>query len=1754
MISSSLKIKSINEDGLSLVGGQLSLTDHPIINNLTVRDTASIFKVVSELRVEDKLITLNRGGAAESANESGFELEEGGVATGSIKTSSDRSSFEIRAPADTGTLSVSSSMLSSSGDLDIKAKSLTVSDGTKQISISATPNANYPLVLPTTQGNAETLLTNDGSGNLTWGAPSTEFVNKTLTVNHDGIASSGSGCGVEVEEGGAITSYIKTSSARDSFEIKTPSGSKVLAISDKEISSTYRPFNIKPDFINSHESGEENMLDIGSKLETITGMTGLLDFRGCSISKNGKYFLAGAFSNYYYKSSDYLKTISHDSTQRDYYDTGMSSDGKYQLLAYYSSSTAHALVSSDYGANFTIKTFSSSVNPVKCWASATGKYMYVLYDTAGGIAYSSDYGATWAEMSNATINSFHNLITDENETTFYGVGTDGIWTTSDLSALGSFSHLYTTGVAYYYIGVSWDGSYIEIINKIGMSARSSDFGAIWATKSITSGARDFIMSLDGKYRLIVGTGSLIEASNDYGATYETGDATTGRYYGCCCATSSLRLCIVCSGDMGSGDAYKCYSFNTLTDKLTTYTKLGNTSISTDDDAIANLNIIATSDGEIVDTISSQVIGGNKSFTEHVSITSTASQLVFGNTTTTTISATAPTANVVLTIPDPKRNAELVITEENQNINGTKKFENLSVQGQIGHEFVAIKTGLTLTAPRVLCDQLGKTVFILDTSGLLVSVDYGKSFVNAYSTIIFHRAFLTYDGFLYCAQIPGFIYKNDSPWIFTSFTKMALTASGEINETTRSWYSLNGSKDGKYLMFGATSNSLWVSNDYGTTFTTLTATNASGIQCCLSANGKYQYYCHYSSTTDKALYCSSNYGATWTTSGSYNNILSIISSDDGQYVYVASQNTPTFARSINYGTTFANLTISSGAGTICCDYTGKYLCGFNSSAYGILISDDYGTSLNTRPDTKLVLTYGCASTSFAYIYGTASNSLYRCVNGNLIQTIGQNLHAFNVQKTITTKNVAVDDNFTLNSKTETSLTTFGLSTGNGWRRLLTNYDGSVIIAFGSAIKYSLDYGRTVGTSTGLTGNSATIRVAGSRDLAVCYAVLGTDGVVYKSTDYGATWASIYDFTGLPATQICCSRDGAIVYVAILESGYNNVYRSTDGGTTWLITDVIGMMNAIKDLKCSANGVIIVCLMDGDYTYLSYNSGHTVLQYSYGSEACAISASGQYGLLAKASGEVKITRDYFITLEKTDGQPIIQYCRACAISEDGRVMASTTSTGSYYNGGLRVNSTFGYGDWDSFGIGSDGTHGLAISGNGNYIYRTNYTTSAYISAMKPTLLKEANILSITGTTKMLDLTPSVNLTTNPSLVAIDTNSSLTSITQIPFTTSISGVSISNATANQSLIYDGSNWTNSNNCVLATTDQVISGNKTFTTGLALGASGNLTALTTSQTQGNISLAIPSCRLASKLITTHTTTSAINIYVRSDGSNSNDGTANDSGHAYLTLAFAISQIPVILNHDLTVRVDDGTYAEDVELKGISGSGTITITGNTSNPSNVVLGSIKFKSITNPITFGGFSFAYVGYATAIYINSCLQATINYCSITSASYSNAGIYVAYSNVIMTYIEMSNLTNAISLSMARVRGAYLSGTTNTYIWVMSYSEAYESPYNTITATNWCSITLSKICLPSGDGWVYKSMTTMPTPTELSLYADAIDTGSSDVLKLKNTKPNDTQPNTTLTSGQNYYWYDSANDDLYVCFYDGTDYRRALIASSTSTYTP
>jgi hypothetical protein len=139
----------------------------------------------------------------------------------------------------------------------------------------------------------------------------------------------------------------------------------------------------------------------------------------------------------------------------------------------------------------------------------------------------------------------------------------------------------------------------------------------------------------------------------------------------------------------------------------------------------------------------------------------------------------------------------------------------------------------------------------------------------------------------------------------------------------------------------------------------------------------------------------------------------------------------------------------------------------------------------------------------------------------------------------------------------------------------------------------------------------------------------------------------------------------------------------------------------------------------------------------------------------------------------------------------------------------------------------------------------------------------------------------------------------------------------------------------------------------------------------QGGVTKQATVASVASKLI------GALTYYVRTDGSNSNNGLSNSSGGAFLTLQKAIDVLAgVNLNQQtVTIRVADGTYTGGVSVNTafINPPSTgVIVEGNVSTPANVLLNltSQNGFQVTNGaiLTIKGFKITVATAGSAFYI------------------------------------------------------------------------------------------------------------------------------------------------------------------------------------------
>lgn len=105
---------------------------------------------------------------------------------------------------------------------------------------------------------------------------------------------------------------------------------------------------------------------------------------------------------------------------------------------------------------------------------------------------------------------------------------------------------------------------------------------------------------------------------------------------------------------------------------------------------------------------------------------------------------------------------------------------------------------------------------------------------------------------------------------------------------------------------------------------------------------------------------------------------------------------------------------------------------------------------------------------------------------------------------------------------------------------------------------------------------------------------------------------------------------------------------------------------------------------------------------------------------------------------------------------------------------------------------------------------------------------------------------------------------------------------------------------------------------------------------------------------------------YVRSDGNDNNDGLANTSGGAFLTVQKAIDVASGLDNggYDITIRIGTGTFTATNTLKSFIGSGRIVIRGNASDMTSTVISTTSSNCFTGSSHVGVYHLEYMKLQT----------------------------------------------------------------------------------------------------------------------------------------------------------------------------------------------
>ena len=209
---------------------------------------------------------------------------------------------------------------------------------------------------------------------------------------------------------------------------------------------------------------------------------------------------------------------------------------------------------------------------------------------------------------------------------------------------------------------------------------------------------------------------------------------------------------------------------------------------------------------------------------------------------------------------------------------------------------------------------------------------------------------------------------------------------------------------------------------------------------------------------------------------------------------------------------------------------------------------------------------------------------------------------------------------------------------------------------------------------------------------------------------------------------------------------------------------------------------------------------------------------------------------------------------------------------------------------------------------------------------------------------------------------------------------------------------------------------------------------------------------------------TSNRTYYVRTDGSNSNNGLTNTSGGAFLTLQKAAdvvtSTLDIAQGVIVTIQLSDGTYTGTTTFNASTGSGSIVIQGNATTPSNVILnastGNVLIASYRSSIevkdlkiqSTSAFGIVAKNWSSILFYNldfgACSLGHI-YADVSSTIYANSSYSISGSAAVHVQITSSarfvcisktvTLTGTPNFSIAFI---YSSESASTAIYSNTYS--------------------------------------------------------------------------------------------------------------------
>lgn len=216
--------------------------------------------------------------------------------------------------------------------------------------------------------------------------------------------------------------------------------------------------------------------------------------------------------------------------------------------------------------------------------------------------------------------------------------------------------------------------------------------------------------------------------------------------------------------------------------------------------------------------------------------------------------------------------------------------------------------------------------------------------------------------------------------------------------------------------------------------------------------------------------------------------------------------------------------------------------------------------------------------------------------------------------------------------------------------------------------------------------------------------------------------------------------------------------------------------------------------------------------------------------------------------------------------------------------------------------------------------------------------------------------------------------------------------------------------------------------------------------------------------------TTQDFSVYVSTTGNNNTgDGTALSP---FRTIAHAVSTLPAVINHAVTIRLAEGAYDEAVTLSGFTGGGTLTLRGGTNlaGAAGYLVNQVVVNGCGCKVLVAGIRIDHeISYSAKFQAISCRNVTFSYCRAISASAGNntLGFQSESSSIVCSTCYCENLSAALCTTLGgQLYASGISGSGNSVGYRGQSGGLFTRGKNSFTCTTEHNLATGAVLFPAG----------------------------------------------------------------------------------------